>query len=162
MKKSILICIFTLLVFGNGCAGRYLSPISTCKPLSAFNTIVIAPFEGDSAFVEESKYKQLPHDIARAVTERLKEQLEFNYIFPKVIQSSVCVDQAIKIEGKIYRVDHQKRTFHAGVRGRIINCQNNIPLYLFDHDEEEFESSKLPGQIADKLYEGIKERLTCY
>lgn len=160
-EKSILICILTMLVFGSGCAGRYLSPISNCQPLSAYKTIVITPIDGDSALVEESKYKHLPHDIAQALTERLKDQIEFYYLFPKVVQSSECVDQAIKLEGRIYTLDHNKRSFHLGIRGRIIDCQSNKPLYIFDHDEEDTESGKLPGQIADKLFEGIKGRLTC-
>ena len=161
MKKNILIGIITILLFCGCSTNRYLKPISTCQSLAAFNTIIITPFDGDSAFVEESKYRHLPHNIARAATDGLKDRLEFNYIFPKVIQSSVCEDKAIKIDGKIYNLIHQMGTFHIGVRGRIIDCQNNKPLYLYEHDEENSENSKLPGQIVDKLYDGIKARLTC-
>jgi hypothetical protein len=161
MKMNISIFIFVILLFCCGCTNKYLKPLSTCQPLSAYKTIVVMPIDGESTMVEESKYRHLPYDIAKAVTERLKDQLEFNYLFPKVIQSTGCVDQALKIEGKIYTLDHNKRTFHMGVRGRIIDCQHNKPLYLFDHDEENTESGKLPGQIADKLYDGIKARMTC-
>jgi hypothetical protein len=161
MKKNLLVGITAILLFCGCSTNRYLKPISTCQPLAAFNAIVITPFDGDSALVEESKYRQLPRDIAQAVTERFKDKIEFNYLFPKVVQSSECVDKAIKIEGKIYTLVHNKRSFHIGVRGRIIDCQNNKPLYLFDHDEKDSESGKLPGQIVDNLYDGIKARLTC-
>ncbi len=161
MKKNISVCILALLFLGSGCVNRYLNPITTCQPLSAYKTIVVMPIDGNSAQVEESKYFHLPQYIARTTTEKLKEQIEFYYLFPKVIQSSACVDQAIKIEGKISYVDHSKGIFHVGIRGRIIDCQNNKPLYIFEHDEEDSESVKLPGQIADKLFEGIKAKLTC-
>ena len=161
MKKNISIFSLTILLLCGGCVSGYLSPISTCQPLSAYKTIVVAPIDGDKALVEESKYRHLPHDIALAATEKLKEGIEFNSLFPKVIQSSVCVDNAVKIDGKIYSLVHHKRSFHLGVRGGIIDCRNNKPLYIFDHDEEDSESVKLPIQIADKIVEGIRARLTC-
>ena len=161
MKKNILIGISTISLLCCSSTNQYLRPLSTCQPLSAYKTIVVTPINGDSALVEESKYRRLPHEIAKATTERLKDQIEFNYLFPKVVQSAGCEDQAIKIEGKIYSLDHNKRSFHIGIRGRIIDCQNNKPLYLFDHDEENSENGKLPGQIAEKIYEGIKAKLTC-
>jgi hypothetical protein len=161
MKNNILICVFSMLLLGSGCAGRYLTPISKCQPLSAYNKMVIAPFDGGSAHVEELKYAHLPAHIAQGATARLKDQLEFYYLFPKVIQSAECADQAVKIEGKIIHLGHFKRAFHVEVRGRIIDCQNNTPLYIFEFDEEDSESAKLPIQIGDKLFEGIKERLTC-
>jgi hypothetical protein len=161
MKKNILLCFFAVLFLGCGCAGRYLTPISKCQPLSAYNKIVIAPFDGSSAHVEELKYIHLPRYIAQGATARLKEQLEFYYLFPKVTQSAECADQAVRIEGKIIKLDHYKRSFHVEVRGRVVDCKNNTPLYLFEFDEEDSESTQLPIQIGDKLFEGIKEKLTC-
>ncbi len=161
MKKNILISVFSILLLGSGCAGRYLQPISTCQPLSAYKTMVITPFDGDSAKIEELKYVHLPRYIAQGASARLKEQLEFYYVFPKVTQSAECADQAVRIEGKIVNLDHAKRSFHVKVRGRIIDCKNNTPLYLFEFDEDDSESTRLPIQIGDKLFEGIKERLTC-
>ena len=161
MKKNIKICILISFFLCGGCAGRYLTPIDKCQPLSAYNTMVITPFDGSSAHTEELKYVHLPGHIARGATARLKDQLEFYYLFPKVIQSSECAGQAVRIEGKIIRLDHYKRSFHVEVRGRIMDCQNNKPLYIFEFDEEDSESGKLPILIGDKLFDGIKERLTC-
>jgi hypothetical protein len=161
MKKSILICLCSVLLLGNGCAGRYLQPISTCQPLAAYKTIVITPFDGASAQIEELKYVHLPPYIAKGATERLKDQVEFYYLFPKVIQSPHCSDQAVRIEGKVIGLDHAKRSFHVRVRGRIVDCRSNQPLYLFEFEEEDSDSTKLPGQIADTLFEAIKARLTC-
>ncbi|MBI4767184.1 MAG: hypothetical protein HY787_21775 [Deltaproteobacteria bacterium] len=161
MKKNILIGIFSMFLLGSGCAGRYLTPISKCQPLSAYKTIVITPFDGDSAQIEELKYIHLPPYIARGATEKLKDQVEFYYLFTKVVQSPDCVDQAIRIEGKIVNLDHAKRTFHVKVRGRIVDCRSNQPLYLFEFEEKDSESTRLSGQIADTLLEAIKARLTC-
>ena len=162
MKKNISICIVTIFLLCGGCTNRYLKPTSICQPLSTFDTIVIAPINSDSAFVEEEQYRQLPHNIALAITDNLKDQLEDNHIFSKVIQSSDCVDHAIKIDGKIYSLIHHRRSFHVGIRGQIINCQNGESLYKFDNnDEQDSESVKLPSQIAGKLVAGIKAKLTC-
>jgi hypothetical protein len=161
MKRYFYLGFIAVLAVCSGCVSTYLSPISTCQPLSTYKTIVITPIDGGSAKVEESKYIHLPNYIAKEATERLKEQVEFNYLFPKVIKSEVCEDQAIKIEGKILSLKHYRKNFHVAIRGRIVDCQNNKPLYIFEHDEEDSDSTKLPGQIADKLFEGIKARLTC-
>ena len=151
-----------VLFLGIGCTNMYLRPTSTCQPLSAFDTLVIAPFNGDSAFVEEGQYRGLPHDIAVATTDRLKDQIEISHIFSKVIQSSDCADRAIKIDGKIYSLIHNRRSFHVGIRGQIINCQTGESLYKFDNDDEsDSESFKLPSQIAEKLTDGIKAKLIC-
>jgi hypothetical protein len=122
---------------------------------------VISPFNGDAALVEEGQYRGLPHDIAVATTERLKDQIENSHIFSKVIQSSDCADRAIKIDGKIYSLIHHRRAFHVGVRGHIINCQNGETLYKYDADEQDSKSITLPGQIAEELTNGIKARLIC-
>jgi hypothetical protein len=161
MKKNSIICVFAVLLLCSGCAPKYLTPLTKCQPLSTYHTIVLTPFDADSARVEESKYIRLPHSIARTATERLKDQLEFYYLFPKVIQSSACMDQAVKIEGKIIYLYHTMGYFHVGVRGRLIDCQTNKPLYIFEHEEEDSNSVKLPVQFADNLFEGIKDRLTC-
>jgi hypothetical protein len=163
MKKNVLISIIIALFFSIGCVSynTYLKPTSTCQPLSAFNTLVISPFNGDAAFVEEDQYRAIPHDIAVATTDELKELVENSHLFSKVILSSDCPKHAIKIEGKIYRLIHH-RGFHAGVRGQIVNCQTGESLYKFDNDDEQDEDSyKLPGQIAEKLTDGIKAKLTC-
>jgi hypothetical protein len=155
MNERILLCITTLLLLLVGCADRYLKPISTCQPLSAFDTIIITPFNGDSAFIEEAQYGHLPPRIALATTERLKDQLEDSHMFRNVIQSSDCTDHAIKIDGKIYSLTHHRRSFHIGIRGQIINCQNGDGLYKYDNDDEQdSEIVKLPGQIAGKLIAG--------
>ncbi len=162
MKKNILICIITTIFLCGGCTDKYLKPTSICKPLSAYDTIVIAPFDGDSSFVEELQYGHLPKEIARATTERLKDTIEDNHIFRSVIQSSDCVDHAIKIDGKIYSLTHYRRSFHVGIRGQITDCQNGERLYIFDNDDEQdSEIVKLPGQIAGKLVAGIKAKLIC-
>jgi hypothetical protein len=161
MKKNLLICSMVMLFLSIGCTNTYLKPTSTCQPLSAFDTLVISPFNGDAAFVEEGQYRGLPHDIAVATTERLKDQIENSHMFRKVIQSSDCADRAIKIDGKIYSLINH-RGFHAGVRGQIINCQTGESLYKFDNDDEsDSESFKLPIQIAEKLTDGIKAKLIC-
>ncbi len=161
MKRNILFCCCAVLFLASGCAGRYLIPISKCQPLSAYNTMVITPFDGGSAHIEELKYIHLPPYIAQGATARLKDQLEFYYLFPKVIQSAECSDKAVRIEAKIIKLEHYKRSFHAEVRGRIIDCPNNIPLYIFEFEEDDSDSSKLAIKIGDNLFEGIKERLTC-
>jgi hypothetical protein len=163
MNKNLLICIIGLLFFSVGCmsTNTYLQPTSACKPLSAFDTLVISPFNGDAAFVEEDRYRGIPHDIAVATTDELKDLAEDGHLFRKVIQSSDCPKHAVKIDGKIYSLIHH-RGFHAGVRGQIINCQTGETLYKFNNDDEQdSDSYKLPRQIAEKLTDGIKAKLTC-
>jgi len=151
-----------MLFLSYGCTNTYLKPTSTCQPLSAFNTLVISPFTGDKAFVEEEQYRSFPHDIVIAITEQLKDQMEDSHMFNKVIQSSDCSDRAIKIDGKIYSLIHHRRSFHIGIRGQLINCQTGESLYKFDNDDEQdSEIIKLPGQIAGKLINGIKAKLIC-
>jgi hypothetical protein len=83
-------------------------------------------------------------------------------MFSKVIQSSECADHAVKIDGKIYRLIHNRGTFHFGIRGKIIDCQNGKSLYQFDSDDEsDSESFQLPPKIAERLTDGIKEKLIC-
>jgi len=151
-----------VLFLSIGCHNTfYLRPTSTCQPLSAFDTLVISPFNGDAAFVEEEQYRLLPHQIAVATTEQLKDQIEDSHMFSKVIQSSDCVDRAIRIDGKIYILSHKRRSFNVFSRGQIINCQTGESLYKFDKENNNSESSKLPHEIAEDLTGGIKERLTC-
>jgi len=162
MNRHVLICIgLVVLLLNNGCINTYLRPTTTCKPLSTFDTLVISPFNGDAAFVEEDRYKGIPHDIAVATTEELKDQVENSHMFRKVIQSSECVKHAVKIDGKIYSLIHH-RGFHAGIRGQLINCETGESLYKFNNDDEQdSESYKLPSQIAEKLTEGMRAKLKC-
>lgn len=161
MEKNLLICITVVLFLGTGCVNTYLKPTSTCQPLSAFDTLVISPFNGDAAIVEEERYRGIPHDIALETTEDLKDEVENNHLFRKVIESSACAKHAIKIDGKIYRLIHH-RGFHAGVRGQIIDCQTGESIYKFNNDDEQDDDSyKLPSQIAVKLTDGIKAKLSC-
>jgi hypothetical protein len=136
-----------------GCIDKDLKPIPKCQPLSAFNTLMIAPFNGDAALVEEEKYKGLPHDFAAETTKLLKEKIEESHLFNKVIQSPDCAENAIKIDGMIYSLDHSKGTFYVGNCGQIINCQNGEVLYKFDNWDDilDSNSSRLPRQIADEL-----------
>jgi hypothetical protein len=161
MKKHFALGLVTALFLCSGCTVHYLKPISNCQPLSAFDTVVISPFEGGSAQVEELKYLHLPQYFARVATERLKDKLEFYYLFPKVIQSSTCVDQAIKIEVRIDSLKHSLGSFYVGIRGRIVDCQSNKPLYIFEETEVNSATVKMPDQIADRIIMGIKDRLTC-
>ena len=160
MKKNISIFSFTILLLCGGCASGYLSPISTCQPLSAYKTIVVAPIDGDTALVEESKYRHLPHDIALAATEKLKEGMEFNSLFPKVLQSSVCVDNAVRIEGKIYSLVHYKRSFHLGVRGGIIDCEIITPFIYSNMTKRILKVLNCPFKLRIRLVDGIRARLT--
>lgn len=164
MNKNITICIVTVFLLFVGCTNinKTLRPTSVCQPLSAFDTIIIAPINGDSALVEEEQYRHLPRDIALATTNSLKDQIEDAHIFKKVKQSSDCADHAIKIDAKIYSLIHHRRSFHVGIRGQILNCLTGESIYKFDSDDEQdSEIIKLPGQIADKLVDGIKTKLTC-
>lgn len=165
MPKSTSIISIAVLLFYTGCVSAYnsyLKPAAGCQPLSAFDTIVIAPFSGEGALVEEEKYEHLPREVARTTSEQLKVYLEEDHLFKKVIQSSNCADHAIKIDGKIYSLIHSRRTFHLGVRGQVINCQNGETLYRYDNDDEQdSDIIILPRQIAAKLTEGIKGKMKC-
>jgi hypothetical protein len=163
MKTNISICIIAILFLCGGCASsaKYLQPTSVCKPLSAFDTIVIAPFDSESTFVEESQYKHLPNAVALASTDKLKDQIQDNRIFSKVIKSSDCVDRAIKIDVKFNNLIHRKREFNLEYSGQIINCQNGERLYTFNSREWADESMRLPGLIVRALVNGIKAKLTC-
>ncbi|MFA4918672.1 MAG: hypothetical protein WC581_05400 [Thermodesulfovibrionales bacterium] len=162
MNKNLVICIMVVLFLSIGCRNTYyLKPTSTCQPLSAFDTLVISPFNGDAAFVEEEQYRLLPHQIAVATTEQLKDQIEDSHMFSKVIQSSDCVDRAIRIDGKIYSLSHKRRSFNVFSRGQIINCQTGESLLKFNIENNNSESSKLPYEIAEELTNAIKARLIC-
>jgi len=162
MNKHTLICITASLLLCVGCASMDLKPTSSCQPLSAFTTIVISPFNADNALVEEDKYKDLPRKIAAASTDRLKDQLEDNHVFGKVLVSTECADHAIKIDGKIYSLIHHKRSYHVDIGGQVINCQTGEVMYKYrNSDEQDSESIILPDQIAGKLMNGIKDKLIC-
>ncbi len=162
MNKNLVICIMVVLFLSIGCRNTYyLQPTSTCQPLSAFDTLVISPFNGDAAFVEEDQYKSFPHKIATATTEQLKDQIEDSHMFSKVIQSSDCIDRAIRIDGKIYSLIHNRRSFNVIVRGQIINCQTGNSLLKFNIENNNSQSSKLPHEIAEELTNAIKARLIC-
>ncbi|HEX9021057.1 MAG TPA: hypothetical protein VF903_07335 [Nitrospirota bacterium] len=165
MTKNTLIFFAAVLFLCFGCVGSYnsyLKPTAGCQPLSAFDTIIIAPFNGDAALVEEEKYEHLPREVARAASEQLKINIEEDHLFKKVLQSSNCADHAVKIDGSIYSLIHSRRTFHLGVRGQVVNCQTGESLYRFDNDDEQDSDIViLPRQIAEKISEGIRAKLKC-
>jgi hypothetical protein len=153
-----------LVLFCAGCASTntYLKPVSSCQPLSAFDTILLSPISSDSAFVEERKYGHLPPQIASAATDNLKDKLEEGRAFRRVILSSNCATRAIKLEGKIYQLIHNKGKFRIGIRGQIVNCDTGEALYKFHkEDESDSEIRKLPKQIAGHLADGITAKLVC-
>lgn len=162
MKKNLLVFIATVLFLGTACANKYLKPTSAmCQPLSNFKKIVISPVSSEKAFVEEERYKVLPSEFAIATTEQLKIQIEDSQIFGEVIQSPDCVDDAIKIDSRIFSLIHH-RGFHVGIRGQLIDCNTGQRLYVFENDDEnDSESIKIPRQIAKNLTEGIRAKLIC-
>jgi hypothetical protein len=160
MNSSI--CTIAMLILCTGCTNTYLKPTTTCRPLSTFDAIIIVPINGDSAFVEEDRYRSLPHDLAIAITDQLKDQIENGHMFSRVLQSLECSGNAIKVDGKIYSLIHNRRQYHIGIRGQVINCKNGEILYKYDNDDEQdSEIIKLPRQIAERITNGIRAKLIC-
>jgi hypothetical protein len=157
MKQYTFMLLLPLLL---GCAKYYLTPVSACRPLSAYDTLIIAPFDGDSAFVEEEKYTHLPRSIANATPDHLKEKVEDTHLFRNVAISPNCADHAVKLDGKIYSLSHH-RGFYAGIRGKIIDCKTGESLYKYDKEEQDDDSINLPPQIASKLASGIRAKMAC-
>jgi len=162
MKKNLTVCLFTIFLLCNGCATTDKEAAAPpCKPLSAFKTIILAPVKSDSATVEEIKYKPLPKSIALTTDEILKDEIVNSRIFNNVIQSSECVDNAIKINVVIYSLLHNWGSFEVKFGGNIINCQDGESLHIFNDAEDDDESRFLAGHIADNLFESIKDAAYC-
>ncbi len=158
---------FAVLIFG--CAHRdhlrtntFLTPTSTCQPLSVFDKIVVDQFDATSAYVEEEQYKNVAPFIAAETPEKLKDQIEARHMFKTVIRASDCSGRAIRVDGKIYSLTQRHLQFHVGIRGQITNCETGESLFKYDSDDEsDSESVQLPGQIASKLADGVQARMTC-
>lgn len=161
MGKLFSIFITALMFLNSGCKNVYLKPTSTCIPLSSFDTLVISPFNIDSAFVEETQYKGIPHEIAIATVEQFKDYIEEYKMFRKTIISSDCADQAIKIDWKINSLIHNGGSFHVFFSGKIINCQTGETLYKFDREDINSISFRLSHQIADDLSTYMKAIMKC-
>jgi len=166
MKPNLSIYIIVMLFLSSGCNNSlnhsYLKPTTVCKPLSAFDILVISPLTGDSVFVEETQYKGIPKDLANATNERLKEYFEENRMFAKTIISTDCADKAIKIDCKLNNLSHRSGRFHTVISGKIINCQTGETLYRFENDEADSQSFRLPDEILKNLSRGIRAKMDCW
>jgi len=147
MKLDHLICIIVVMFLNTGCSNSN----SACKPPGVFDTLVISPFNGDATWVEEVKYERLPHGIAVKTTEQLIKLLEDSKMFSKVIQSSDCVDRAVKIDGKINSLIHKKGNFTVKASGKFINCQTGDIIDYFENSNSDSKSDKLPNKIAEEV-----------
>ncbi|RJQ20032.1 MAG: hypothetical protein C4560_05530 [Nitrospiraceae bacterium] len=152
MKFIVISIGIAFLLLSGGCADRSVKPATKCHPKYAIDTVVIAPFTTDTVLVEEDRYRQMPQDIAISIPDRLKDQLSDRQIFKKVILSPECVENALKVEGKLISLIHSMRTFHLGARWQLINCANNERLYSSDNiDYADYISIKLTDQVVNDI-----------
>lgn len=160
MKLIKLVCCVTLLTLLGGC-GSILTPSPECRPLSAFDAIIISPVASDETIVEENKYNQLPPKIAALSTTFLKENIEDSNIFKHVSTSSECTSGAIKIDSKIATLIHHNGEFHATIRGSIVECKTGNTLYRFKEVWSEKDSALVAEKYANDISRSIKKNLVC-
>ena len=155
MKTSHYIYIMAIMFLSTSCTHKRTS----CVSPSNIDNLVISPFNGNEAWVEEVQYKELPQRISVEATEQLKEYIEGTKIFGKVIQSTDCVDRSLKVDGKLSSLTHH-RGFNITFRGKIFNCQTGETLFRFDHNLSDSGAIDLPHKIMEKVAYDI-ENIMC-
>jgi hypothetical protein len=136
-----------------GCSSQKV----VCTPPAGIDTIVVVPFKSDTTFVEEEKYNNLPPAIATETTAQLIKYLENSHMFSKVIQSSGCLANAVKIDGKIASLVHHKGNFTIIARGNVTNCQTKIEIEKFENSNSDSKSVKLPNKIAEEVADDFRQ-----
>ena len=163
---KIFIAIVVSSMLASGCTTTAFMPIANCKPLSAYNTVILMPFSTDRVVVLEKRVRMIASPdtlsvISDTISEKLKDRLDNSGKFDKVIINGNCVDHAIKIEAKVTALTHHKGRYHIFAEGKISDCKTGVPLYKFELDERDSNLLVIPNQIANEVFNGIQKRMVC-
>jgi len=172
--KKIAPVIFFLSLSLSGCFivnahNKVFNPPDCSRP-SPFSTVIITPFSSDEVLIEGISEGQEMTNIGgglKGVTNRISEMLKANLAkynkFDKILQSSECGADSIKVVGKIVDLAHVHRTgFVVLIRGEITNCTTGETLLKFEVKEDDDELYKVPDKIADEIAEEIYHKLICH
>ncbi len=139
-----------------------VKPTAQCVPLNQYGKIAIVDFKTDRTITtEEWSTPQIVRNSSRLITEHLKDRLNDLKKFNEVVVTDECPQGAMKIVGEINTFYHNKRRFHASVKGDFVDCKTGVSLYKFDWDEPAKTIANLPQRIAIRLSVAVDKQFIC-